>query len=61
MDICVSSTARRTKAESVLQQALVIFPNYHYALGNLAKVRIAQKRYDDAVAFAPKRYERRLT
>ena len=26
-----------------------MFPGYHYALGNLAKVRIQQKRYDEAV------------
>jgi tetratricopeptide (TPR) repeat protein len=44
-------------AENILQQALVIFPKYHYALGNLAKVRIAQKRYDDAVALLQQRYD----
>ena len=45
------------EAEDILQQALVIFPKYHYALGNLAKVRIAQKRYDDAVALLQQRYD----
>jgi tetratricopeptide (TPR) repeat protein len=44
-------------AENILQQALTIFPKYHYALGNLAKVRIAQKRYDDAVALLKQRYD----
>jgi tetratricopeptide (TPR) repeat protein len=44
-------------AENILQQALVIFPKYHYALSNLAKVRIAQKRYDDAVALLQQRYD----
>jgi tetratricopeptide (TPR) repeat protein len=44
-------------AENILQQALAIFPKYHYALGNLAKVRIAQKRYDDAVALLQQRYD----
>ncbi len=44
-------------AENILQQALTIFPKYHYALGNLAKVRIAQKRYDDAVALLQQRYD----
>src|SRR5579863_423563 len=37
------------EAENILQQALVLFPGYHYALSNLAKVRITQKRYEDAV------------
>src|SRR6202162_5776091 len=30
-----------TEADNTLQQALALFPGYHYALGNLAKVRIA--------------------
>ena len=38
-----------TEADNTLQQALALFPGYHYALGNLAKVRIEQKRYEDAV------------
>ncbi len=37
------------EAEKLSQQALIMFPGYHYALGNLAKVRIQQKRYDEAV------------
>src|SRR5579864_8474036 len=44
-------------AENNLQQALVLFPRYHYALGNLAKVRIQQKRYDDAVQLLQQRYQ----
>jgi tetratricopeptide (TPR) repeat protein len=44
-------------AENLLQQALVIFPKYHYALGNLAKVRIAQRRYADAAALLQQRYD----
>lgn len=44
-------------ADKILQQALIIFPNYHYALGNLAKVRITQKRYDEAVALLQQRYD----
>ena len=39
-----------SQAEKELQQALAMFPGYHYALGNLAKVRIQQKRYPEAVA-----------
>ena len=37
------------QAEKELNQALAMFPGYHYALGNLAKVRIQQKRYGEAV------------
>jgi tetratricopeptide (TPR) repeat protein len=36
-------------AERLFQQALTLFPNYPSALGNLAQVRIAQKRYAEAV------------
>ena len=39
-------------AEPALADALKLFPGYHYALGNMVKVRIAQERYDDAVAVA---------
>lgn len=45
------------QAEALLQQALTMFPGYHYALGNLAKVRMQQKRYDDAVTLLQQRYE----
>jgi tetratricopeptide (TPR) repeat protein len=44
-------------ADNTLQQALTIFPGYHYALGNLAKVRIEQKRYEDAVKILQQRYD----
>jgi tetratricopeptide (TPR) repeat protein len=46
----------RSKAEGYANGALAIFPDYHYALGTLAQVRIAQKRYDDAVTLLRKRY-----
>jgi tetratricopeptide (TPR) repeat protein len=45
------------EAEKLSQQALVMFPGYHYALGNLAKVRIQQKRYNDAVGLLKQRYD----
>lgn len=45
------------EADNILKQALTLFPGYHYALGNLAKVRITQKRYDDAVALLQQRYQ----
>ena len=44
-------------AEASLQQALALFPGYHYALQNLAKVHIEQKRYEDAVNLLRQRYE----
>jgi len=44
-------------AEASLQQALALFPGYHYALQNQAKVRIEQKRYEDAVNLLRQRYE----
>src|ERR1700683_1629474 len=38
-----------TTAEKLLLQALTAFPGYPDALANLAQLRIAQKRYGDAV------------
>jgi tetratricopeptide (TPR) repeat protein len=51
------SVGKTADAEKNLQHALVLFPGYHYALGNLAKVRIQQKRYDDAVQLLQQRYQ----
>lgn len=51
------SVGRVNDAEKNLQQALTLFPGYHYALGNLAKVRIAQKHYDEAVQLLQQRYQ----
>src|SRR5437867_2606841 len=45
------------EADTTLQQALTIFPGYHYALANLAKVRIEQTRYEDAISLLRQRYE----
>ena len=45
-----------SKAEMWANGALGLFPNYHYALGTLAQVRIAQERYGEAVALLEKRY-----
>ena len=44
-------------AEQALAQALELFPNYHYALGQLADVRTAQKRFKDAAALQQQRYD----
>ena len=45
------------EAEALSRQALDMFPNYHYALANLAKVRIRQKRYEEAVDLLRQRYQ----
>ncbi len=50
------ASGKPKQAEALLQQALAEFPNYHYALGNLAKVRIQQGRYDEAVELYRQRY-----
>jgi tetratricopeptide (TPR) repeat protein len=51
------ATGNLEKAEKYLHQALAMFPSYHYALGNLAKVRIQQKRYGEAVELLHQRYQ----
>jgi tetratricopeptide (TPR) repeat protein len=45
------------EAEQALQQALALFPGYHYALGNLAKVRAAQGRLEVAIDLQRQRYQ----
>jgi tetratricopeptide (TPR) repeat protein len=49
-------SGKTSEAEDTLQQALTLFPGYDYALGNLAKVRIEQGRYEDAVHLLEQRY-----
>ncbi len=51
------ATGNLDKSEKLLRQALTMFPGYHYALGNLAKVRIQQKRYGEAVELLQQRYQ----
>jgi tetratricopeptide (TPR) repeat protein len=50
-------SGRLSDADATLTQALVLFPGYHYALQNLAKVRVEQKRYADAVNLLQQRYD----
>jgi tetratricopeptide (TPR) repeat protein len=44
-------------AEKLFQQALTSFPNYPSALGNLAELRLMQKRYAEAVVLLQQRYQ----
>jgi len=43
------SSGRVDAADKLLKAALVLYPDYHYALENLAQVRTAQKKYVEAV------------
>jgi tetratricopeptide (TPR) repeat protein len=44
-------------AEKLMQQALTALPGYAFALGNLAQLRLAQKRYPEAVVLLQQRYQ----
>lgn len=45
-----------TAAEAAVAEALRAFPGYHYALAEMAKIRIAQKRYSEAVTWRRQHY-----
>lgn len=47
---------RYEAAEASLTNALALFPDYHYALGGLADVRTAQKRFREAADLQQRRY-----
>lgn len=47
---------RHATAEQALNDALTLFPEYHYALGALADVRSAQKRHREAADLQQRRY-----
>jgi tetratricopeptide (TPR) repeat protein len=50
--------AGRTRdAEQVLNDALALFPNYHYALANLARLRRAEGRHAAAAELFKRRYD----
>src|SRR5262249_37676316 len=51
------TVGRDRQAEVLLQEALAMFPGYHYALGNLAKVKIQRKGYAEAVELLKRRYQ----
>ncbi len=42
-------TCRTEAAERLLNEALTLFPDYHYALAQMAEVRVQQGRFADAV------------
>ena len=48
---------KMTDAERYAGNALTLFPHYHYALGVLAKVRIQQAKYDEAIELLEARYK----
>jgi tetratricopeptide (TPR) repeat protein len=50
------AAGRFAEAEKFANGALGVFPDYHYALGTLGQVRMAQKRYEEAAALFQKRY-----
>ena len=50
------ATGKLEEAQELLQQALVLFPGYHYALANLASIRLEQGRYADAVTLLEQLY-----
>jgi tetratricopeptide (TPR) repeat protein len=45
------NAGRLSEAEAQYAAALQIFPDYHYALTGMGRVRAAQKRFDEAVQF----------
>src|SRR5262249_9224621 len=51
------TTGHLESAEKLLRQALMVFPGYHYALGNLAKVRGEEGRHAEAVELLLERYQ----
>ena len=48
---------KQADAERVLEQALALYPGYHYALAGLARVRYEQRRPDEALALLRRRYD----
>lgn len=50
-------TGGTDRAEALLNEALTLFPGYHYSLAQLAKVRAAQGKPQEAVDLLKRRYE----
>ncbi len=51
------AVGKASEAEKQVERALALFPGYHYALGNLARVRIQQNRNAEAVQLLEQRYQ----
>jgi tetratricopeptide (TPR) repeat protein len=51
------TAGRFENAEQLLNEALQVIPDYHYALSNLAKLRSAQNRHEEAAALLKRRYD----
>jgi tetratricopeptide (TPR) repeat protein len=49
-------TCRAAAAEQVLNEALSLFPEYHYALAQFANLRAQQGRWDEAVALRERHF-----
>jgi tetratricopeptide (TPR) repeat protein len=47
---------RTENADVIVQEALKLFPGYHYALAQLAKVRTTQKKHSEAADLLKQRY-----
>jgi tetratricopeptide (TPR) repeat protein len=43
-------------AETLARQALDLFPGYHYALGELGRVKVAERKHDEAVGWFRRHY-----
>jgi tetratricopeptide (TPR) repeat protein len=50
-------TGKIDNAGTVLEQALQLTPEYHYALAGLAKVQAARGKHDEAIGLLRRRYE----
>lgn len=46
----------KAAAEQAIRSALALFPDYHYALGKLGKIKQAQQKYAEAAEIFDKRY-----
>lgn len=50
-------TGKLEEADALLEEALQLFPGYHYALANRAKVRSGQGRFPEVVDLLRQRYQ----
>jgi tetratricopeptide (TPR) repeat protein len=50
-------TGKVDDAAQILENAIGLMPDYHYALAGLARVRTAQGRHEEAVRLLQRRYE----